>query len=159
VTAPAPTTPLTPAERRVAEHLVRGPAPREIAVETGLSAATIRPYIRETRNELPCPPRCPLPVLVHCLLVSGETAPLPTDRPAPHLGPDEQRLRRAVAEQSRAAGTALAARIAPADCRPALAALLAATGTAGAAELVAPAHAWNLFGTGQNAAAPNGVSR
>ncbi|HEX5534305.1 MAG TPA: LuxR C-terminal-related transcriptional regulator [Actinomycetales bacterium] len=159
MTAPAPTTPLTPAERRVAEHLVRGLAPREIAVETGLSAATIRQYIREMREKLHCPPRCPLPVLVHLLLVSGETAPLSTDKPAPDLSPDEQRLLRAVAEQSTTVDVALAARIAPADYRSALDALLAATETADAAELVALAHAWNLLGTGQNAAAPSGGSR
>ncbi|GHB74267.1 hypothetical protein GCM10010377_75830 [Streptomyces viridiviolaceus] len=159
MTVPAPTTPLTPAERRVAQHLVRGVTPQSIAAGTGLSAATIRQYVREMREKLHCPPRCPLPVLVHALLVSGETTPPPTDRPAPELNPAEQKLLRAIVEQSTTAGIALAAGIAPADYRSALDALLDTAGAADATELVVLAHAWNVIRTGQEAPAPNGADR
>ncbi|MEV7796550.1 LuxR C-terminal-related transcriptional regulator [Streptomyces sp. NPDC087512] len=145
VTTSAPITPLTPALRRVAQHLACGLTPQEIAAETGLSAATVRQYVRDIRECLHCPPRCKPPVLVHRLLTAQQAPPPPAGRPAPDLGPDQLLLLRAVAEHSDARSIAVAAKLAPADLRAALDQLLADTGTQDTTHLVIRAHGWKLL--------------
>ncbi|WP_225637464.1 DNA-binding protein [Streptomyces solaniscabiei] len=113
--------------------------------ETGLSAATVRQYIRDLRECLHCPPRCKPPVLVHRLLTAQQAAPPPTDRPAPPLGPEQLLLLRAVAEHSNARSIAIAAKLAPPDVRAALDQLLADTGTQDTTQLVIRAHGWKLL--------------
>ncbi|NEA95290.1 DNA-binding protein [Actinospica acidiphila] len=144
VTTSAPITPLTPTLQRVAQHLAGGLAPKEIATQTGLSAVTVRQYIRDIRESLHCPPRCKLPVIVHRLFTALQVAPPTADRPAPKLGSD-QLLLRAVAEHSDARDIAVAAKIAPADQRAALDQLLADTGAQDTTQLVILAHGWNLL--------------
>ncbi|SOE24190.1 hypothetical protein SAMN05442782_0786 [Streptomyces sp. OK228] len=142
VTTSAPITPLTPTLQRVAQHLANGLTPQEIATKTGLSAVTVRQYIRES---LHCPPRCKPPVIVHRLFTTQRVAPPTTDRPTPELSSKQLLLLRAIAEHSDTRGIAVAAKIAPADLRAALDQLLADTGAQDTTELVVLAHSWQLL--------------
>lgn len=144
VTTSAPITPLTPTLQRVAQHLANGLTAQEIATQTGLSAVTVRQYIRES---LHCPPRCKPPVIVHRLFAVQQVASPTADRPAPMLSPEQLLLIRAVAEHSDARDTAVAAKIAPADLRTALDQLLADMGAQDTTRLVILAHGWKLLPT------------
>ncbi|MFC7994023.1 LuxR C-terminal-related transcriptional regulator [Streptomyces pilosus] len=145
VTTSAPITPLTPTQQHVAQHLAGGLAPKEIATHTGLSAVTVRQYIRDIRESLHCPPRCKPPVIVHRLFTALQVPPPTADRPAPKLSSDQLLLLRAVAEHSDTRDIAVAAKLAPADKRAALDQLLAATGAQDTTQLVILAHGWNLL--------------
>ncbi|MFD8650474.1 LuxR C-terminal-related transcriptional regulator [Streptomyces mirabilis] len=145
VTTSAPITPLTPTLQRVAQHLANGLTPQEIATKTGLSAVTVRQYLRDIRESLHCPPRCKPPVIVHRLFTTQRVAPPTTDRPTPELSSKQLLLLRAVAEHSDTRDIAVAAKIAPADLRAALDQLLADTGAQDTTELVVLAHSWQLL--------------
>ena len=145
-TAHAPITPLTPTLQRVAQHLANGLTAQEIAIQTGLSPATVRQYLRDIRESLHCPPRCKPPVIVHFLCNARQVAPPTTDRPMPELSPEQQLLLRAVAEHSNPSDIAAIAKITPADVRAAHDELLDKTGVANTTQLVAWAHAWGLLG-------------
>ncbi|MEU9734106.1 LuxR C-terminal-related transcriptional regulator [Streptomyces sp. NPDC048002] len=145
LTTSAPITPLTPTLLRVAQHLARGLPPKEIGTQTGLSAETVRQYMRDIRESLHCPPRCQPPVIVHRLFATQQVTVPTADRPAPQLRPEDLLLLRAVAEHSDPRGTALAAKLAPADLRAALDQLLADTGAKDTTHLVILAHGWNLL--------------
>lgn len=145
VTTSAPITPLTPTLQRVAQHLANGLTPQEIATKTGLSAVTVRQYLRDIRESLHCPPRCKPPVIVHRLFTTQRVAPPTTDRPTPELSSEQLLLLRAVAEHSDTRDIAVAAKIAPADLRAALDQLLADTGAQDTTELVVLAHSWQLL--------------
>ncbi|MBW1597207.1 LuxR C-terminal-related transcriptional regulator [Streptomyces sp. JJ38] len=153
----APITPLTPAERRVAEHLVRGLEPRAIAAEARLSANTVSSYIRVMRGKLHCEPRSALHVLVHRLLSSGQVTPPAAAEPAPGLVPGRRALLRAVAEHTDAYDVARDALLAPADVRAEVDTLLAETGAADTTQLVVLAHSWGLLGADQQPSASAGV--
>ncbi|ROQ70252.1 hypothetical protein EDD93_4765 [Streptomyces sp. 840.1] len=154
-----PITPLKPTHQSIAQHLVNGLDPRNIAAETGLSANTIRQYVHEIRASVHCPPRCKLPVLVH-LLLSAQQVALPTsDRPMPELSPEQHQMLKAVAEHTAARDIALAARIAPADVRSALVDLLDATGAGDVTQLVVLAHAWGLLGARPTSTVERGAGR
>ncbi|MFH8605112.1 winged helix-turn-helix transcriptional regulator [Streptomyces flaveolus] len=159
MTTSAPITPLTPALRRVAQHLAYGLTPQEIAAKTGLSAATVRQYIRDLRECLHCPPRCKPSVIVHRLFTARQVAPPTADSPAPKLGSDQLLLLRAVAEHSDARNIAVAAKLAPADVRAALDQLLADAGTQDTTQLVVRAHGWKLLPAGPAHATRSGASR
>jgi len=146
MTASAPITPLKPTLQRVAQHLVEGLTPQDIATRTGLSAHTIRQYVRDIRWSIHCPPRCKPPVLAHFLLAAQQATPPRADRPTPQLSPQQQMLLQAVAEHSRLRDIAVAAKIAPADARSALDELLDRAGAADVTQLVVLAHAWGLLG-------------
>lgn len=145
VTTSAPITPLTPTLQRVAQHLANGLTPQEIATKTGLSAVTVRQYIRDIRESLHCPPRCKPPVIVHRLFTIQRVAPPMTDRPTPELSSEQLLLLRAVAEHSDTRDIAVAATIAPADLRATLDQLLANTGAQDTTQLVILAHSWQLL--------------
>jgi DNA-binding NarL/FixJ family response regulator len=159
ITTSAPLTPLKPTHQRLAQHLLDGLATRDIATRTFLSPHTIRQYVREIRVSVHCPPRCKPQVLAHFLLVAKQVAPPTTDRPAPELTAAQQLLLKAVAEHSTLRDTALAARITPADVRPALDELLDETGAADVTQLIVLAHAWGLLGAEPTAAVENGTSQ
>ncbi|PZG78178.1 DNA-binding protein, partial [Streptomyces sp. NTH33] len=73
MTTTAPITPLSQAERRVAEHLVRGVRrTQDIATQAHLSPHTVHSHIHTMRAKLHCPPRCPQHILVHTLLATGQ---------------------------------------------------------------------------------------
>ncbi|MER6714617.1 DNA-binding protein [Streptomyces sp. NPDC000877] len=159
VTTSAPITPLTPTLQRIAQHLANGLTPPGIAAETGLSAVTVRQYIRDIRESLHCPPRCKPPVIVHRLF-TAQQVPSPTaDRSAPQLNPAQLLLLRAVAEHSDTRDIAVAAKIAPADLRAALDQLLADTGAQDTTQLVILAHGWNLLTAEQAHATRSGASQ
>ncbi|CAM5580242.1 response regulator transcription factor [Streptomyces pseudogriseolus] len=159
MTAPLPTTPLTPAERRIAQHVVRGLSAREIADATQLSPNTTHTYLRAMRGKLRCPERCTLAVVAHRLIASGEaTAPTP-DTPAPALSEAQLVLLRAVTEYSRPLDIARAAKLAPADLRASLDQLLADAGAADTTQLVTRAHAWELLSSGRGETVPGGARR
>ncbi|GAX56689.1 DNA-binding protein [Streptomyces olivochromogenes] len=145
VTTSAPITPLTPTLQRVAQHLANPLTPQEIATKTGLSAVTVRQYVRDIRESLHCPPRCKPPVIVHRLFALQQVAPPTADSPTPELGSEQLLLLRAVAEHSDARDIAVAAKIAPADLRAALDQLLADTGARDTTQLVILAHGWKLL--------------
>ncbi|QCD59220.1 DNA-binding protein [Streptomyces hawaiiensis] len=159
VTTSAPITPLTPTLQRVAQHLADDLTPREIATRTGLSAVTVRQYVRDIRESLHCPPRCKPPVIVHRLFAAQQVAPPTTDRPTPKLSPEQQLLLQAVAEHSNPHDIAVAAKIAPADVRAAHDELLDKTGAANTTQLVVLAHAWGLLGTRPAATTESGASQ
>ncbi|MFC7908351.1 DNA-binding protein [Streptomyces nigra] len=159
MTSPAPITRLTPAERRVAEHLLRGLTAREIAAAAQLSLNTTHSYLGSMPGRFHCPPRCPLPVLVHALLNSGEVTPPTPDKPAPSLSQAEHQLLGAIAEQGKPLDIALAAGIAPADFHSARDELLDKTGAADATQLIVLAHAWNLLGRSQSTIAATRAGR
>ncbi|MFE9308191.1 LuxR C-terminal-related transcriptional regulator [Streptomyces sp. NPDC006706] len=159
MTAPLPTTPLTPAERRVAQHVVLGLSAREIAAATQLSPNTTHSYLRVVREKLRCPERCTLAVVAHRLIASGEAAAPSPDMPAPALSDAQLVLLRAVTEYSRPLAIARAAKIAPADLRASLDQLLADAGAADATQLVTRAHAWQLLSPSQAEAVPSGARR
>src|SRR5262249_54535960 len=130
-----------------------------IATKAGLSAVTVRQYIRHIRESLHCPPRCKPPVIVHRLFVAQQVVSPAADRPTPDLGLEQQHLLQAVAEHSDAYDIARAAKIAPADLRAALDQLLTDTGTSDTTELVIRAHGWKLLTADQAHATRSGASR
>ncbi|MGC4950101.1 DNA-binding protein [Streptomyces sp. DT224] len=144
-----PITPLRPALQNVAKHLMDNLSPREIAAQGGMHYETVRKYIRELRANLHCPPRCKTHVVMHMALTAEQIAPPKTLRPAPDLDAQQQLLLNAVATHSAPDEVALAAKIAPADYRAAVDALLDDTGTAHVMELVVLGHAWGLLGAQQ----------
>ncbi|WGD39716.1 helix-turn-helix transcriptional regulator [Streptomyces cathayae] len=150
----APITPLTPAERRVADHLVRGLEPRAIAAETGLSSNTVSSYVRTIRAKLHCPTRSAPHVLVHHLLSSGQATPPSATEPTPDLTPARRLLLRAFAEHTSPYDVARDARIAPADVRAEADTLLAETGADDATRLVVLAHVWGFLGAGRETTIP-----
>ncbi|MFF8732290.1 LuxR C-terminal-related transcriptional regulator [Streptomyces sp. NPDC015171] len=158
-TAHAPITPLTPALKRVAQHLANGLTAQEIATQTVLSPVTVRQYLRDIRESLHCPSRCKFPVIVHRLFTAQQVAPPTVDRPAPELRPEQLLLLRAVAEHSDARAIAVAAKIAPADLRAALDQLLADTAAQDTTRLVILAHGWKLLTAGQAHATRSGADR
>ncbi|MEV8293245.1 DNA-binding protein [Streptomyces rochei] len=157
VTTSAPITPLTPTLQRVAQHLAGGLAPKDIVTQTGLSAGTVRQYIRDIRESLHCPPRCERPVIVHRLFADKQVTLPMADRSAPQLSPDQLLLLRAIAEHSDPRDIAVAAKLAPADQRAALDQLLADTGARDTTHLVILAHGWKLLPT--DPAARSGASQ
>ncbi|WP_234332288.1 LuxR C-terminal-related transcriptional regulator [Streptomyces sp. NRRL F-5650] len=159
MTTSAPITPLTPTLQRMAQHLANGLTPQEIATETGLSAATVRQYVRDIRESLHCPPRCKPPVIVHRLFTTQQVAPATADRPAPELSSEQLLLIRAVAEHSDARDIAVAAKLAPADLRAALDQLLDETGARDTTQLVILAHGWKVLSAEQAHATQSGASR
>ncbi|WP_435058127.1 LuxR C-terminal-related transcriptional regulator [Streptomyces sp. bgisy060] len=153
MTSLAPTQPLTPSERRIAQHVIKGLEPREIAAAIQLKLGTVHTTLRTVRWKVACPERCSLAVVAHRLLESGQvTAPAP-QRPAPDLSPGQSGLIRAVAEHTRPRDIALAAGLVPADLRAALDQLLDAAGAQDTTELVVLAHGWQLLPAGQSARA------
>ncbi|RPK48357.1 hypothetical protein EES39_09395 [Streptomyces sp. ADI92-24] len=84
-------------------------------------------------------------MIVHRLFAVELVAPPTADRPTPELSLDQLLLLRAVAEHSEARDIAVAAKIAPADFRAALAQLLADTSAQGTTQLVILAHGWKLL--------------
>jgi DNA-binding NarL/FixJ family response regulator len=152
-------TPLPPTLQRVAQHLVDGLTPPDIAIKMGLTISTVRQYICDIRTNLGCPPRCTAPVLVHCLFTAKEAKRPTTDKPTPDLSPGQQLLLQAVAEHSKPRDIALAVKIAPADVRSALDELLDRTGAADVTQLIVLAHAWGLLGTRPPGTVQSGASR
>ncbi|MFG3076340.1 LuxR C-terminal-related transcriptional regulator [Streptomyces sp. NPDC048225] len=159
MTTSAPITPLTPTLQRVAQHLASGLTAQEIATQTGLSAVTVRQYIRDIRESLHCPPRCKPPVIVHRLFALQQVDSPTADRPAPELRPEQLLLLRAVAEHSDARDITVAAKIAPADLRAALDQLLADTDAQDTTRLVILAHGWKLLTAGQAHATGSGADQ
>lgn len=157
MTTEAPITLLRPNLQRVAQHLVEGLTPRQIAMETGRSPVTIRQYVRDIRVRLQCPPRCKMAVLAHFLLATRQVNPPSTDRPTPELSTEQLLLIRAVAEHSKVFDIASAAKIVPADVRYALDELCANTGTSDGTQLVVLAHAWGLLGSGPTGKVESGA--
>ncbi|MET9957008.1 DNA-binding protein [Streptomyces sp. NPDC006339] len=143
---------LIPSLRRVAEHLVRNATAAEIASAEGLSASTVRTYLKDIRQHLDLPPRASRAVVANALLGRSEvTAPDP-GRPAPVLTSDQKLLFQAIATKSRRADIALAAGIAPADLHAKTEALLSTAGATNPVHLIGLGHAWGLL-------APQGESK
>ncbi|MCX2969405.1 MULTISPECIES: helix-turn-helix domain-containing protein [Streptomyces] len=159
VTTSAPITPLTPALQRIAQHLADGLTPQEIATKTGLSAMTVRQYLRDIRESLHCPPRCKPLVIVHRLFALQQVAAPTTHKPTPKLSQEQLLLLRAVAEHTSPSDIAREAGLAPADSRAAVDTLLAETGATDTTQLVVLAHTWGLLGADQQAAVSAGARR
>ncbi|MET8123990.1 DNA-binding protein [Streptomyces sp. NPDC005231] len=159
MTTSAPITPLKPTHQRVAQHIVDGLTTQDIATRTGLSPHTVRQYVRDIRVSVHCPPRCKPQVFAHFLLAAEQVTPPTTDRSAPELNAEQLLLLKAVAEHSAPRDIALAAKIAPADARSALDALLDETGAADVAQLVVLAHAWGLLGAKPTSTVESGASQ
>lgn len=154
-----PLSPLTPPEARVADYLVQGLTPAEIASELDRSLSTTHRHLRFLRYKTHCPARGPYPVLVHRLLTSHGVAAPATDLPVPDLDTGEMKLLRALAEEIRRSGRATAAGLRPRDLATALDALLGKTGAATATQLVGLAHSWRLLPAEQDHPKRNGGSQ
>ncbi|MCZ1005429.1 LuxR C-terminal-related transcriptional regulator [Streptomyces lydicus] len=152
MTAPAPTTPLTPAERRIAQHVVNGLQTRQIAVAETVSAHTVRSHMITVRRKLHCPERCSLAVVAHRLLRAREVSVPAAKAPSPDLSTEQMSLLRAVTRHSRLLDIAHAAVIDPGDLRATLDKLLADTDAPDTTRLVTRAHAWNLLTAKQDGA-------
>ncbi|MER6116105.1 LuxR C-terminal-related transcriptional regulator [Streptomyces sp. NPDC001743] len=148
-------TPLTPAQKRVGAHLVRGLTTSEIADEEQLSEDTVNSYIRGMRQNLHCPPRASRAVLAHALLSHQQVPPPPPPHQRPPLEPDEhdQRLLRAHADHTRPADIARAALLPTSHLRARTDDLVRRAGADNTTHLIALAHAWGLF-SGPDATAP-----
>ncbi|MGQ5596858.1 helix-turn-helix transcriptional regulator [Streptomyces sp. ESR1.13] len=151
--------PLTPSEQRVAECLMRGLTPGEIAAELQRSITTTHRLLRFLRYKTRCPTRCPLPVLAHRLLASGKAAAPDTSIPAPALEAGELKLLRALAEESTRSARACAAGLPLADLAAALDALVHKSGAANTTRLVVLGHSWKLLPTEQDHTRRKGASR
>lgn len=158
-TSNAPTTPLKPTHKLVAQHLVGGHTAQDIATSTGLSLLTVRQYACDIRVSVHCPPRCKPHVLVHLLLAAEQVAPPTPERTAPELNSEQLQLLKAVAESSTPRDIALAAKIAPADLRSALDELLDETGATDVTQLVVLAHAWHLLDARPTGTAASGADQ
>ncbi|MFD5722687.1 DNA-binding protein [Streptomyces sp. NPDC127036] len=148
-TASPPVTPITPAQKQVAEHLISGLTTSEIAAEGHLLRTSVTAHIRALRRNLHCQPRSSHPVLVHTVLLHRQI-PLPSLaalRPSFAANEDQQRLMKALAEQSTTADIARAANINPADVEYLTGDLVRAAGAANATQLVGWGHALGLLGT------------
>ncbi|WP_331752395.1 LuxR C-terminal-related transcriptional regulator [Streptomyces sp. NBC_00829] len=157
-TTTAPITPITPAQQRIAEHLVQGLTNSEIATEEHLSGDTVSSHIRGMRQNLHCPPRSSRPVLAHALLLHRQVAvpSLPVSRPPFTADENQQRLLKALAGHSAPADIARAARIARADVKPFTEDLVRAAGANDATQLIGWGHALGLLGDdGQGAPDPS----
>ncbi|MFE9802967.1 LuxR C-terminal-related transcriptional regulator [Streptomyces goshikiensis] len=159
-----PVSPITPAQKRLAAHLVQGLSNSEIAAEEYLAPDTVSSHVRGIRQNLHCPPRSSRPVLAHALLLHGqvEAPPLPALRPAFEANEHERLLLRAIAEHSAPADIARAAKIAPRDLKSRTEELVRAAGASDSTHLVGLGHALGLLGpAGHDAAsrpaAPEGV--
>ncbi|MEU8665434.1 helix-turn-helix transcriptional regulator [Streptomyces anulatus] len=159
MTTRAPITPLSPAQHRVAQLLVEGLSPQQIATRNALAIETIRQYVRDIRRCLHLPPRCKPHVLVHFVLAAEQVTPPATEQSAPVLTEKQGLLLRAVAEHSAPRDVALAAKIAPADLRTALYELLDTTGAEAVTQLVVLAHAWGLLGANSAGTVESGAVR
>ncbi|NEA46024.1 LuxR C-terminal-related transcriptional regulator [Streptomyces sp. SID10815] len=138
-------SPLTATERRIVEYLLRGLTPDEIAAELKRPASTAHRHLRSLRYRMHCRRRCPLPVLVHRLLISHQATAPATDTPVPYLDAGDLRLLHALAEESTLSGLAAAAGLSPADVASAVDALIGETGASSATQLVVLAHSWTLL--------------
>ncbi|MGV9934045.1 DNA-binding protein [Streptomyces olivaceoviridis] len=153
----APITPLTPGEKRIAEHLIRGLAPDQIATHEDLAPSAVKSYLRSLRTKLHCP-RAALHILVHAILSSGQVT-LQAIHPAPAFSVEEIRLLRALAAHQHWIDVAKAARIASADVNTHIEALVARAGVSGILQLVVLGHAWQLLGPAQAQADTSGAGR
>ncbi|MBT1189537.1 DNA-binding protein [Streptomyces sp. CJ_13] len=149
-TTTAPITPITPAQKRIAEQLVQGLTNSEIASEEHLSRGTVSSHVRGMRQNLHCPRRSSRPVLAHALLIHRQVA-VPSLSPLqPSFTADEgqKRLLKAIAEHSSPADNARAAKIPLADVKPLTEDLVRAAGATDSTQLVGWGHALGLLGEG-----------
>ncbi|MGW2690151.1 LuxR C-terminal-related transcriptional regulator [Streptomyces sp. NPDC001414] len=145
MTTAAPVQPLTPSERRLAVHVVKGLTAREIASKVGLRLSTVYATLRNVRWKLGCPERCSLAVVAHRILITGVISIPTPKRAAPPLGSEQISLLRALTRHTLPLYIARAANIAPGDLRAALDQLLAGTGARDITEAVILAHGWGLL--------------
>ncbi|MFJ5635119.1 response regulator transcription factor [Streptomyces goshikiensis] len=159
-------TPLTPAQKRIAELLVQGLTNGEIATEARLSTETVGFHIRNMRQSLHCPPRSKLPVLAHTLLLHRQVPvpSLPASRPPFTASENQRLLLKAHAEHSATVDIARNAKIAPTDVKAFTEDLVRAAGADNVTQLVGWGHALRLLGAGGEGAAdlsatPEGAAR
>ncbi|MEU5898764.1 LuxR C-terminal-related transcriptional regulator [Streptomyces venezuelae] len=154
-----PTQPLTPSERRIAQHVIKGLDVRGIAAATQLKPGTIHSALRTVRWKLACPERCPLSVVAHHILDSGQVSAPPPPRPVPDLEPEQISLIKATTAHTLPRDIALAAGLPPADLRAALDQLLADTGAQTVTELIVLAHSWQVLTAEKTGETGSGVSQ
>ncbi len=142
---PSPTRRLTPSERRLATHVVKGLNAREIASAAQLKLPTVNSKLHSMRWKLHCPERCSLAVVAHHLLAAEVVTAATPQRAAPVISPAQISLLKAVARYSQTLYIASAANLATADLPAALDQLLADTGAQDITQLVVLAHGWKLL--------------
>ncbi|MEE1930668.1 LuxR C-terminal-related transcriptional regulator [Streptomyces sp. TRM 70351] len=150
----APITPITPAQKRIAAHLVCGLTNSEIAGKEQLAHDTVKSHIRTMRQNLRCPQRSSRPVLAHTLLRHAQVSPppLPAGCGAFEADEDDQRLIRAIAEHSRPADIARAAGMTQRHLRDRANDLAHRAGAADTTHLVALAHTHGILNSEGTAA-------
>ncbi|MFD6967871.1 LuxR C-terminal-related transcriptional regulator [Streptomyces sp. NPDC059949] len=141
---------ITPAQKRVAHHVVRGASNAEICAQLHLSESTVRSHIKKGSKILGCPTRSSRAVYVHALLTHQQVLPPPAPRPGTQLTEPEQKILRAVAEHSRIDEIATAAGIHRDDVRLEITALRDKTGAVDDAHLVSIGHSLGNLAPAQN---------
>ncbi|MFM9462760.1 LuxR C-terminal-related transcriptional regulator [Streptomyces scabiei] len=139
-------TQLTPAEKRVAEVLVTGASNIQGARDLGMSSSTYSGHLGSIGRKFQITSRTGRPARAHAVLASGQVAPPPAPARIPEFTLGERRLLRALAEHPETYEIAQAARVAEAEVRPWIKALVAKAGADNDTHLVGLGHAWGLLG-------------
>ncbi|MFE9679267.1 LuxR C-terminal-related transcriptional regulator [Streptomyces sp. NPDC006259] len=139
-------TQLTPAEKRVAEVLVTGASNIHGARNLGMSSSTYAGHLGSISRRFQITSRTGRPARAHAVLASGQVAPPPAPAHIPEFTLGERRLLRALAEHPETHEIARAARVAEAEVRPWIKALVAKAGADNDTHLVGLGHAWGLLG-------------
>ncbi|MFI0219892.1 helix-turn-helix transcriptional regulator [Streptomyces lydicus] len=135
---------LTPAEMRIAAHLLYGATNLEIAAKEHLAVQTVRSHLRNIRRLTNCGPRSSRAVLVHTLLATGRITPPPHET-APELSQEELQLMQAIAENSWPSDIARSLGLTPDALSAKTEALVAKAGAADTSHLTALGHAWGFL--------------
>ncbi|MGZ2358483.1 LuxR C-terminal-related transcriptional regulator [Streptomyces sp. 372A] len=138
-------TQLTPAEKRVAEHLVAGASNAEGAQSLGISTTTFTSYTVAIGKKFGITGRRSRPARAHAVLASGQVPAPPAPKRIPKFSERDLRLLRALAENAETYDIARAAEVAPADVYPLIAELVDKAKALNATHLVGLGHAWGLL--------------
>lgn len=138
----APIRPLTRVQRKIAEQLIRGLSPADIALCNHLSRPAVDQQIRIlcARVDLRWP--CPQHLLVHALIASGRMPRPAPRRPAPDITPSQMELLRALAQHEHPSKIARGAGIARTEVRERTRSLVEHAEATGLTHLIILAHAW-----------------
>ncbi|MFJ8752165.1 LuxR C-terminal-related transcriptional regulator [Streptomyces sp. NPDC102441] len=140
-------TRLTPAEKRVAEHLVAGTSNIQGAQDLGMSAATFAGHLASIGRKFQITNgRLGRPARAHAVLASEQVAPPQAPATVPDFTPAELRLLCAFAKYPEIHDITRATGIAQAEVRPHIKALVTKAGADNDTHLIGLGHAWGFLG-------------
>lgn len=133
---------LTPAQKRVLQHVAAGLTNQEAPQVLGMQPGTVIGHLLSVGYKFGVTSRA---AKVHAALASRQITAPAAETSAPDLTAGELRLLRAVATQSGREQIAVAAKVAPADVNPRVQDLVAKANARNSAHLVGLAHTWGLL--------------